>query len=33
MTLYAIAFGFLLVLPLAFVLAGTLTWWRRRRAG
>ena len=33
MTLYAIAFGFLLVLPLAFVLTGTLTWWRRRRAG
>jgi ABC-type uncharacterized transport system involved in gliding motility auxiliary subunit len=33
MTLYAIAFGFLLALPLAFVLTGTLTWWRRRRAG
>lgn len=32
-TLYAIAFGFLLALPLAFVLTGTLTWWRRRRAG
>jgi hypothetical protein len=32
MTLYLIAFGFLVVLPLAFVLAGTLIWWRRRKA-
>ena len=32
MTLYSIAFGFLLVLPLAFVLAGVLIWWRRRKA-
>ncbi len=26
-----IGLGFLLVLPLLFVTAGTLTWWRRRR--
>jgi ABC-type uncharacterized transport system involved in gliding motility auxiliary subunit len=32
MTLYAIAFGFLLVLPLFFVLTGAFIWWRRRRA-
>ena len=32
-TLYSIAFGFLLALPLAFVLTGTLIWWRRRKAG
>ena len=32
LTLYAIAFGFLLVLPLAFLLTGTFIWWRRRRA-
>ena len=32
MTLYAIAFGFLLVLPLVFVLTGVVIWWRRRRA-
>lgn len=31
-TLYAIAFGFLVALPLAFVLTGTLIWWRRRKA-
>lgn len=31
-TLYAIALGFLLVLPLAFVAAGFAIWWRRRRA-
>ena len=32
LTLYAIAFGFLLLLPLAFVLTGLVIWWRRRRA-
>lgn len=32
MTLYAIAFGFLIVLPLGFVLIGVLIWWRRRKA-
>jgi ABC-type uncharacterized transport system involved in gliding motility auxiliary subunit len=32
MTLYVIAFGFLVVLPLVFILTGTLIWWRRRRA-
>lgn len=32
MTLYAIAFGFLLVMPLFFVLTGVVIWWRRRRA-
>jgi ABC-type uncharacterized transport system involved in gliding motility auxiliary subunit len=31
-TLYAIALGFLLGLPLFFVLTGALIWWRRRRA-
>jgi ABC-type uncharacterized transport system involved in gliding motility auxiliary subunit len=31
-TLYAIALMFLLVLPVAFVLAGVIVWWRRRRA-
>ena len=31
-TLYAIAFIFLLVLPLAFALTGVFVWWRRRRA-
>ena len=30
--LYLIAFGFLLVLPLAFIVAGGVIWWRRRRA-
>jgi hypothetical protein len=29
--LYLIAFGFLLVLPLAFVITGAAIWWRRRR--
>jgi len=32
MTLYLIAFSFLLVLPLAFVVTGSIVWWRRRRA-
>jgi ABC-type uncharacterized transport system involved in gliding motility auxiliary subunit len=32
MTLYLIAFAFLLVLPLGFVLTGVLIWWRRRKA-
>ena len=32
MTLYGIAFGFLLALPLLFVLTGVVIWWRRRRA-
>jgi ABC-type uncharacterized transport system involved in gliding motility auxiliary subunit len=32
-TLYAIALGFLLVLPLGFALTGLVIWWRRRRAG
>jgi ABC-type uncharacterized transport system involved in gliding motility auxiliary subunit len=31
-TLYAIALGFLLVLPLFFVMTGAIIWWRRRRA-
>jgi len=31
-TLYAIAFVFLLVLPLGFALTGVFVWWRRRRA-
>jgi len=31
-TLYLIAFGFLIVLPLTFVLVGTIIWWRRRKA-
>lgn len=30
--LYLIAFTFLLVLPLAFIVAGGIIWWRRRRA-
>jgi len=29
--LYLMAFGFLFLLPLAFVVTGTLIWWRRRR--
>jgi uncharacterized iron-regulated membrane protein len=33
MTLYLIAFGFLLVLPLVFVATGVVIWWRRRKAG
>ena len=31
-TLYLIAFAFLIVLPLAFAITGTVIWWRRRRA-
>jgi hypothetical protein len=31
-TLYAIAFGFLIFLPLTFVLIGAAIWWRRRKA-
>jgi len=31
-TLYLIAIAFLLVLPLAFIVTGTVIWWRRRRA-
>jgi ABC-type uncharacterized transport system involved in gliding motility auxiliary subunit len=30
--LYLIAFGFLIVLPLAFMITGVLVWWRRRSA-
>lgn len=30
-TLYLIAFAFLFVLPLAFVISGAVIWWRRRR--
>lgn len=30
-TLYLIAFGFLFVIPLAFMIAGVAIWWRRRR--
>ena len=30
-TLYLIAFSFLFVLPLAFVITGVVIWWRRRR--
>lgn len=30
-TLYLIAFSFLFLLPLAFVITGTVIWWRRRR--
>ena len=29
--LYLIAFSFLFVLPLAFMLTGAVIWWRRRR--
>jgi ABC-type uncharacterized transport system involved in gliding motility auxiliary subunit len=32
MTLYLIALGFLLALPLAFIATGSVIWWRRRRA-
>jgi ABC-type uncharacterized transport system involved in gliding motility auxiliary subunit len=32
MTLYLIAFGFLVALPLIFVATGVVIWWRRRRA-
>ena len=31
LALYGVAFGFLLVLPIAFALTGGLIWWRRRR--
>jgi len=31
-TLYLIAFSFLLVLPLVFIISGSVIWWRRRRA-
>ena len=31
LTLYFIAFTFLLVLPLAFTIAGAVIWWRRRK--
>jgi hypothetical protein len=30
-TLYLIAFGFLIAAPLAFMIAGFAIWWRRRR--
>jgi ABC-type uncharacterized transport system involved in gliding motility auxiliary subunit len=33
MTLYLIAFGFMLVLPLVFIATGVFIWWRRRKAG
>jgi hypothetical protein len=33
MTLYLIAFGFMLVLPLVFIATGVVIWWRRRKAG
>jgi ABC-type uncharacterized transport system involved in gliding motility auxiliary subunit len=32
MTLYLIAFGFLVALPLVFVVTGVVIWWRRRKA-
>ena len=32
LTLYGIAFAFLLLLPLGFVLTGVVIWWRRRKA-
>ena len=32
MLLYLIAFGFLIVLPLVFVITGAAIWWRRRKA-
>ena len=31
-TLYLIAFTFVLVLPLAFMVTGIVMWWRRRSA-
>lgn len=31
-TLYSIAFGFLIALPLGFALMGLVIWWRRRKA-
>jgi len=30
-SLYLIAFGFLLALPLAFLITGVVIWWRRRK--
>lgn len=30
--LYLVAFSFLIALPLAFIVTGVTTWWRRRRA-
>jgi ABC-type uncharacterized transport system involved in gliding motility auxiliary subunit len=30
--LYLIVFSFLVALPLAFVIAGSVIWWRRRKA-
>ena len=30
--LYLIAFSFLIALPLAFIITGVATWWRRRKA-
>jgi ABC-type uncharacterized transport system involved in gliding motility auxiliary subunit len=30
--LYLLVFSFLVALPLAFVIAGAVTWWRRRKA-
>ena len=30
-TLYLIAFSFLLALPLAFMITGAVIWWRRRK--
>jgi hypothetical protein len=30
--LYLIVFSFLVALPLAFVVAGGVIWWRRRKA-
>ena len=32
MMLYLIGFGFLLLLPLLFIVTGVAIWWRRRRA-
>ncbi|MES2562631.1 MAG: GldG family protein [Pseudomonadota bacterium] len=32
MMLYVIGFGFLLALPLVFIITGVAIWWRRRRA-
>jgi uncharacterized iron-regulated membrane protein len=31
-TLYLIAFTFLIGLPLAFAITGAVIWWRRRKA-
>jgi ABC-type uncharacterized transport system involved in gliding motility auxiliary subunit len=32
LALIAISFGFLIVLPLAFLVTGGAIWWRRRKA-